>query len=217
MNPLPDEHAEILDHQFDFVEFRKLFKSAGADNARFTSILRANATFPYILPQVSLPSNPPIQLMDAGIRDNFGFTVSFRYIAAMREWIEKNTSGVVILQVRDKRKDIEGKGDSQRMLSRLTSPLGNVYGNFIKSQDFVHDELYTSTRRWLQVPLDHVMVQMEQPGEANVSMSWHLTALEKKRIEESVFSKENSIAIERLVKLLNESDKVEDITQKTDG
>ncbi|NNC84066.1 MAG: patatin-like phospholipase family protein [Flavobacteriales bacterium] len=203
MTLLPDEHAELIDHQFDFVEFRSLFKDHGADDARFTSLLRANATFPYILPQVSLPSEPTMQLMDAGIRDNFGFTVSFRFIASMQQWIEENTSGVVILQVRDKRKDVQGEVDSQRILSRLTSPLGNVYGNFIKSQDFVHDELYASTRKWLKVPLDQVILQMQQPGEENVSMSWHLTALEKRQIEESVYSKENRQSIQRLIQLLD--------------
>ena len=54
------------------IEFSRLFVSQDAQNLSFTSALRMNATFPYITPITALPSNPPIEAMDAGLLDNFG-------------------------------------------------------------------------------------------------------------------------------------------------
>ena len=42
-----------------------------------------------------------MEVMDAGIRDNFGWKTTYRFVYALREWIENHTSGVVIVQVRD--------------------------------------------------------------------------------------------------------------------
>ncbi len=39
---------------------------------RLLTALRINATFPYVLPNVWLPSKPVIDVMDAGLRDNYG-------------------------------------------------------------------------------------------------------------------------------------------------
>ncbi len=202
MTEFSHEGDEFLDHQSDMVEYRRIMGESSADQTRFSSLLRANATFPYILPQVSLPTEPTIKLMDAGIRDNFGYTITFRFISAMREWIEENTSGVVIIQVRDQRKDIKQNRQSEGLISSLTSPLGNVYDNFIKTQDFIHDEMYLSAKKWLNVPMEEVILQMERSGTEKVSMSWHLTALEKQTISQSVYNIENRKALGRILELL---------------
>jgi hypothetical protein len=191
-----DDH--MLDHQQEYVEFSRLFKDKNAGNARLISLLRANATFPYILPQVSLPTDPEIQIMDAGIRDNFGYDLSYLFISSMRNWIEENTSGVVIVQVRDKRKDINEKAPGNSLIQRLSSPLGNVYGNFTKTQDFVDDALFSQLQRSMEIPVTSYRLQMEQPGSVNVSMSYHLTALEKDIIRQSLFSAENRKSIEAI-------------------
>src|SRR5690606_7730088 len=49
------------------VEFMRLFEDQGAKNVEFLSVLRMNATFPYVMPSVSMPSSPKIQVMDAGL------------------------------------------------------------------------------------------------------------------------------------------------------
>ena len=54
------------------LEFNSLFKENNSKNIKMLSVLRMNATFPYILPMVLLPTEPSIEIMDAGIRDNFG-------------------------------------------------------------------------------------------------------------------------------------------------
>jgi hypothetical protein len=66
------------------------------------TILRMNATFPIVLPNVWLPTTPVIDVMDGGLRDNYGVENSLRFLSHMKGWIEKNTRGVLVLQIRDR-------------------------------------------------------------------------------------------------------------------
>src|SRR5687768_15046876 len=56
------------------VDFISLFTEQNGRDLRFLSALRMSATFPYITPNTSLPSDPALQIMDAGISDNFGLS-----------------------------------------------------------------------------------------------------------------------------------------------
>jgi len=56
----------------DAIDFGALFFRQDPMNLRLLTALRMNATFPYVLPNVWLPTNPVIDVMDAGFRDNFG-------------------------------------------------------------------------------------------------------------------------------------------------
>ncbi len=58
-----------------------------------------NATYPYVLPNVHLPSMPGIEVLDAGFRDNYGIVSAVRFIHVFKDWILKNTSGVVMVQI----------------------------------------------------------------------------------------------------------------------
>ena len=86
---------EYKSQKFSGVDFQRLFAHQGADSLRFLSALRMCATFPYITPNTTLPSQPSIHIMDAGISDNFGLTDATRFLYAYRDWIAENTSGVV--------------------------------------------------------------------------------------------------------------------------
>jgi hypothetical protein len=84
----------------------------------------------------------------------------------------------------------------------MTSPLGNVYGNFTKTHDFSHDQMMQLMSNWINVPLEEVRLQLEEGQSDNVSMSWHLTALEKRTIEGAVFRADNQKALERIKQIL---------------
>ena len=79
------------------IDFQSLFKDHGARDLRFLSALRMSATFPYITPNTTLPTDPPVSIMDAGISDNFGLSDAVRFLYAYKEWIAENTSGVVFV------------------------------------------------------------------------------------------------------------------------
>ncbi len=175
----------------DGIELNHFFKNQDAGNLKFTSALRLNATFPYIMPAASLPSDPPIEVMDAGIRDNYGIINAIRFLYTFREWISKNTSGVIVVQLRDnyKRANAE-KPKGNTILQRITSPLKNVTGNFILMQDYYNDQSLLAARAWFNGSLE--LVQMEIPElEEKITLSWHLTEREKQFIIGSVHNAEN--------------------------
>src|SRR5690606_38459523 len=79
----------------DGVDFGQFFANQDAQELRVTSAIRMSATFPYVLPNVFLPSSPIVDVMDAGISDNFGQETSLRFLYNFREWINENTGGVI--------------------------------------------------------------------------------------------------------------------------
>lgn len=184
------------------VEFRRLFADHNPDSLRFTSAIRMNATFPYILPTVSLPSTPEIELMDAGLRDNFGMKTTIQLLYTFREWIEENTSKVVIIQIRDLQKDFSVESEGQTLVGQFTAPLGTVYGNFTRMQDFEHDEHMRYMQGWLDKQVNVVAFSLNQNPEEKISLSWHLTKAEKLRIYRKVNSEDFSGPFDRLKRTL---------------
>lgn len=168
------------------VEFSRLFAAHDASNLRFISALRMNATFPYVFPITTLPSKPEIGVMDAGIRDNFGLKTSYRYLQTWRNWINTNTSGVIIVQIRDlpKGKDLEEQTES--IFGRFMAPMGSIYGNMTRTQDYTNQQVFNYMRSTFEVPLDLVNLQLFQDMESHVSLSWHLTRSEREFIMKSV-------------------------------
>ncbi len=185
----------------DGIEYTEFFQNQHPEDARYSDLLRANATFPYIMPSVSLPTEPEINVMDAGIRDNYGIRNATRFLYVFREWINANTSGVVLVQIRDnhKRADLENK-NSQSILSRVLSPLQNLSGNFLLMQDYSQDEQIQFVSDFLDCRFEYIDLEVPLMDE-KVALSWHLTEQEKQRIQRAVYSPENKREIERLSKL----------------
>ncbi|MBK7430251.1 MAG: patatin-like phospholipase family protein [Bacteroidetes bacterium] len=184
----------------DELEFQRLYKDQKATNIRFTSVLRMNATFPYILPPVSLPSEPVTFVMDAGIRDNTGLKTSLRFLYVFRKWIEENTSGVIFVDIRDSHKErpIENK-PQQTIIQNFTAPLGNIYNNLLTIQDYNQDEAYEYAKGWFGSQFDFIKFELPTK-EQDISLSWHLTTREKVSVANSVFLKENKMAFDSLMK-----------------
>ena len=185
----------------DGIEYAKFFSDRHPEEASLSDLLRANATFPYIMPAVSLPTEPMINVMDAGIRDNYGIRNASRFLYVFREWIAQNTSGVVLLQIRDnhKRTDLENK-NSQSIASRLLSPLQNLSGNFLLMQDYSQDEQIPFISDFLNCPFHYVKLEVPIMDE-KIALSWHLTEKEKLTLQQAVRSAANQSELERLKQL----------------
>jgi hypothetical protein len=82
------------------VEFFRLFPES---RGRFhvSTAARMNATFPFVSPAVSLPTAGPRRVVDAGYFDNTGVSIASAWLYLHREWIARNTSGVIVVQIRD--------------------------------------------------------------------------------------------------------------------
>lgn len=181
------------------VEFTRLFSEQDAMNLKFTSVLRMNATFPYILPNASLPSDPAISVMDAGLRDNFGMLTTMKYIYTFRNWISTNTSGVVIIEIRDRFKEYSVKKSSlETTIQSLFTPLGTLYNNLTTVQTYNDDDLLMYASAWFDGPIDVVPFQLRNEEHDPISLSWHLTQKEKNQILEAIELPQNREAMEKL-------------------
>ncbi|HIA35321.1 MAG TPA: hypothetical protein EYN89_00950 [Flavobacteriales bacterium] len=186
------------------VEFTRFFANQDANNLRFTSALRMNATFPYIMPLVTLPSEPAIEIIDAGARDNFGLKTAIKYIYTFRKWLEENTSGIIIAQIRERPKDpIIGNTKRRTALGKIITPIGSFYNNLFNIQDYNNDELIQYASEWYNGRIDIIDFQLRVDQEPRISLSWHLTNREKKQIAKALFQKQNVDAMRKLDELLN--------------
>lgn len=200
-------------NKFSGVDFNLLFAHHGAQNLRFLSALRMSATFPYITPNTTLPTNPPIQIMDAGISDNFGLSDAVRFLFAFKGWIEENTDGVIFISIRDSPKlaPITAKG-GQTIMDEVTQPISSVYNNFENFQDITSDLLIGQAPSWFKKEINRIDIQYQAESyspalqkmdsirqtSARASLSWRLTTREKQGVISNIHSGFNQ---EQLLKL----------------
>lgn len=188
---------------FDAIEYSRFFQRQSAEQTKFTSVLRMSATFPYISPVVSLPSEPRIEIMDAGLRDNYGLETSLRFIKTFNDWIAENTSGILIIQIRDRHKNVPiDKNPSQTLGQALTRPMGSFYGNLFEVQDYNQNQQIQMADLWCKSTIDIIDLQLRNEANDRISLSWHLTNKEKKKVFNSINLPENQEAIKRIVALL---------------
>lgn len=168
----------------DAVDFAALFAKQDPLNIRLLTALRMNATFPYVLPNVWLPCEPVIDVMDAGIRDNFGQETTLRFIDNFKEWIDSNTSGVAIVQFRDRIKDNwQQPLETGSITDILVKPATMLQHNWYKLQDYFQTQQYS----YLKDPAFknlHLLTYMYVPAkeEKTAALNFHLTAAEKKDV-----------------------------------
>jgi hypothetical protein len=199
------------------VDFQSLFEKQGGSSLRFLSALRMNATFPYITPNTTLPTDPPIEIMDAGVSDNFGLADAIRFVYAFRNWISANTSGIIIMSVRDSPKLVPAaKPTGQTIVDDLTQPIASVYNNFENFQDITNDNLIGYAKSWFNAPIDRIDIQYTpmsyvtilqnmdsiRQHNARASLSWRLTTREKESIVGNINTLDNQRELARLKKLL---------------
>lgn len=211
------------------LDFQTLFADHSARDLRFLSALRMSATFPYITPNTTLPTDPPIKIMDAGISDNFGLSDAMRFMFAYREWIEANTSGVVFVSIRDSPKlNPITQNTGQTLIDDFTQPISSVYNNFENFQDINSDMLINHARIWFKGPIERVDIQYEaekyvpilqamdsiRQNNARASLSWRLTSREKVAIISSIHARDNQLALQRLQAILGGSRRINDETTK---
>jgi hypothetical protein len=183
-------------------ELSQLLKKQNAGKLKFSSALRMSATFPIIMPRVSLPTEPKIHVVDAGMRDNFGKLTTYKYIHTFKDWINKNTSCFVIITLRDKPKDLGIKKKSFGSITEnFSSPVGSIFDNIFPIQDYSLDEMLHYLGNDFTQPLDIIDFELNN-SKNEISLSWHLTAKEKEKILNSIHSEKNQEALKRLKLLM---------------
>ena len=189
----------------DAVDFRAMFKKQDPMNMRLLTALRMNATFPYVLPNVWLPSKPVIDVMDAGLRDNYGQEMAVRFIQVFREWIDENTSGVVLIHIRDR---VKGGWDhpyeSTNITELFTKPLLLLQFNWYKMQDYNQNDLMSLMHESMGDDFKRISFQyVPQKEDAGAALNFHLTKREKRNIFEALDNANNKACFKEFSKLVD--------------
>jgi hypothetical protein len=216
-----------LNQKIKGIEFSRMFEQHNAANLRYLSALRMSATFPYVTPNVTLPSDPQMEIMDAGLTDNYGIRDAVQFLYVFREWISENTSGVVFVSIRDSQK--EDQVEKQHELSffqKLLTPIGSLYNTWDYLMDYNNDNLLEYAQNWYKGDIEVVNFEYipkpkywqklieknidpeeveEKTRRERAVLSWHLTTREKESLNRTILENNNQIALEKLRKLLSEN------------
>jgi len=195
-----------LDLSVDGVDFCNFFKQQKGYDLRLLSAARMNASFPFILPYTILPSEPPAFVFDGGAIDNFGIETTIKFLTVFKDWINENTSGVVILQTRDSQKEEEPqeKG-SKTFLQSVAQPLGSFYNNLENVQDNHNDTKLAYINDLLNGKVQFILFEyIPEKKTERASMSLRLTSREKREILNSLSRPNNTRSFELMRKALTE-------------
>ena len=184
----------------DAIDFAALFKDENPLDLKMLTALRMNATYPYVLPAVWLPSEPVIEVMDAGLRDNNGQESTLRFLNVFKEWINEHTSGVLIIQIRSRQKGSwDGDYKNGNIAGILTKPFTMLQNNWFVLQDYFQDDEISYAENFLSVPLNRVAFMYIPEKEDNAaSLNFHLTAREKMEVQASLKRLNNVKAFEEV-------------------
>ena len=188
----------------DAVDFGAMFKQQQPMNLRILTALRMNATFPYVLPNVWLPSTPVIDVMDAGLRDNVGAETTLRFIDNFRSWITENTSGVILLQLRDRANDewlMNEQG--QTLTDVIVTPATMLQHNWFSLQNYYQGDQLS----YFIAANDSLLTRMSviyQPAKVDktAAINFHLSAREKRDVIESFKTPGNAATVKAIQTLL---------------
>jgi len=189
----------------DAVDFASFFSKQNPYNLRLTTALRMNATFPYILPVVKLPSHPQMNIMDAGLRDNFGLEVAARFLFVHREWLKENVGKIIFLEIRDTREhEVFPPTEQGSIGAMVMDPLTIIEQKWEPFQSYTHSYI----RDMLPAVADQVqfvtMTYIPRQADKNAALNFHITQKEKQDIFSSIYHPQNQAAAAKFLDLLRE-------------
>jgi len=189
----------------DAIDFSAFFKNQDPYNLRILTALRMNATFPVVLPNVWLPCEPVIDVMDAGLRDNYGQETGIRFLTAFDDWIQQNTSGVLVLQIRDRNPGgWEYPYLSDDISDHVTKPFLLLQHNWFKMMEYAQNDMLSYYSNNGERKVHKLLLQYSPDKEENkAALNFHLTQRERNDILHSLHSVNNEKNFARLLELFN--------------
>jgi hypothetical protein len=175
---------------------------------RLSTAVRLQANFPYVLPSTEVPGveSGHVRAVDAGYRDDWGIELASSWIARNRDWLAGNTSGVVLIQVRDtlSQRTAPPSGE-RRFLARgidgLATPLEGLVSTWKYTAASRNDEMVDELARTINKNPSNpffttVVFELEHPV---APLTWSLTTAEAKNIRAGLSSANNLSALEGFV------------------
>ncbi len=201
----PDAGRLAAQVEIDGIDFGRFFAAQQADSLTFSSAIRMNCTYPFILPNVWLPTNPAVEVLDAGFRDNYGVGLGIRFVHVFKDWIRENTGGVVFVQIRcwDKIHSIK-TSDDKGVFENMLTPAEAAGGNVTDIQDFEQDNALALLNDALGGNQIEMVRFHYRPVRKNreASLSFHLSRREKLDIFEAFYTADNQASVKALKQVL---------------
>jgi hypothetical protein len=199
----PVEGTDIGELDPDAVDYQAFFAKQAPLNLRLLTAMRMNATFPYVLPNVWLPSKPVVDVMDAGLRDNFGQETAVRFLQVFQDWIKENTGGVVLIQIRDRKTGgWEYPYEAHNVTEIATRPMLLLQYNWYKMQEYTQNDMLSLSQRSGSSIYKFTFQYDPKKDDARAALSFHLTKGEKKDIFEALDGEGNYQAFAKLGTLI---------------
>lgn len=204
----PDEDRPAEGDRYRYsvqaLEFFHLFPEA--DDFRLGTAARMSAAFPYVSPAAELPTLPRRRVVDAGYYDDYGVDLAADWIRHYRRWIVENTSGVVLIQVRDAASSdrvLYADGDVRALhdLEWLTGPLAGLLSARQSVMSFRNDEQVQALSSTFNVDgkRDEMFTTVVFESTEAIEMNWRLTPQEQERLTQGLQSTTNQAALKKLI------------------
>ncbi|MBS1616739.1 MAG: patatin-like phospholipase family protein [Bacteroidetes bacterium] len=189
----------------DAVDFGTLFAKQNAYNLRLITALRINATFPYVLPVVRFPSVPAMNVMDAGLRDNFGAEIASRWMHVFQDWLHQNTREIIWLQIRDtKEYDVLPATTQDHLGAMLSDPLFIIQHKWEPFQSYSQSYLRDYVAAFFGPKLHALTLEYTPQKEDKMAkLNFHLTRQEKDDLRQAVYSNSNQACFDSLKSLIH--------------
>jgi Patatin-like phospholipase len=149
---------------------------------------RLSASFPYISPAARLPGIER-RAVDAGYYDNYGVDLATRWLHENRQWLAANTSGVLLLQIRDR--VALGADPMQppssfvaQALSEVLAPIEAVAAARDATAQLRNDQAVAEVASWFNGPEreDPFFVSEVISFNSEAPLSWYLSRQERNGI-----------------------------------
>jgi hypothetical protein len=192
----------------DAVDFASFFAHQDPYSLRILTALRMNATFPIVLPNVWLPSNPVVDVMDAGLSDNFGEETSMRFLSCFGDWIQKNTRGVLIVQIRDRQSGgWEAPYVSDNLGEHITKPFLLLQHNWFKMMEYSQNDMLAYFGNNSATPVYKISFEYAVADEQKkAALNFHITTNEKNDVIASIGSLQNQQSFQKLITVLQKNE-----------
>lgn len=190
----------------DAIDFTSFFANQDPYNLRILTALRMNATFPVVLPNVWLPSNPVVDVMDAGLRDNYGTETALRFVESFDDWIKENTSGVLLVQLFDR---ATGGWDhpyqSDNITDHTIKPFLMLQNNWYKLMEYSQNSMLGYYLESPSHSINKIFFRYSpETEESKAALNFHLTKSEKIDIARSLNSADNKANFQKLLQFFNQ-------------
>ena len=202
MQPVKDSN-NLNGYDVDGVDYQSLFKNQDPYSLRFLTAMRMSATFPFVMPNIELPTDPLIDVMDAGVRDNYGDESSLRFINIFKDWLKENTSKVVLVDIRDRAFDNWARPyEISSIIGLITKPILLLQSNLFNLQNFNQENQLNYMLNNYGNDLQVTGFSYSAPQNSTASLSFHLTASEKKEISETLNDSINKKSFKNIIDFL---------------